>query len=66
MVKKAQNRRAEMPEIHGGSSGRNLRDKPEGVSIATAMEETAGPGTKQLMEAVVVHYFAAFVNLSNL
>lgn len=53
MVKETQNRTAEMPEAHGGGSGRNLRDKPTGVSNATAVEGSTGPETTQLMEAVV-------------
>jgi len=53
MVKETQKEKAEMPESHGGSSRRNLRGKPMGVSSATAMEDRTGPGTTQLMEAVV-------------
>ena len=53
MVKEAQKEMAEMPEAHGGSSGRNLRDKPEEESNATIMEGSTGPKTAQLMEAVV-------------
>jgi RNA-directed DNA polymerase len=53
MVKEIQDKKAEMPEAHGGGSGRNLRDKPMGASSATAVEGSTGPETTQLMEAVV-------------
>lgn len=53
MVKEMQDKRVERPESHGGSSGRNLRDKPMGASNTTAVEGSTGPGTTQLMEAVV-------------
>src|SRR5574342_402258 len=53
MVRETQDKRAEKPESPGGSSERNPRAKPMGASIATAGEETTGPGTTELMEAVV-------------
>jgi len=53
MVKETQDKMAEEPEASGGSSGRNSRVKPIGASNTTAGEEVAGPGTTQLMEAVV-------------
>jgi RNA-directed DNA polymerase len=53
MVKETQKEGAERPEAHGGGRGRNLRDKPMGASSATAGEDDTGPGTTQLMEAVV-------------
>ena len=53
MVKETQTKKAEKPETYGGSSGRNLRDKPMGESSATAVEGGTEPGTTQLMEAVV-------------
>jgi RNA-directed DNA polymerase len=53
MVKESQNKRAEKPETPGESSGRNPRVKPMGAANATAVEEVTGPGTTELMEAVV-------------
>ena len=53
MVKETQDKRAEKPESPGGSSGRNSRVKPKGAPNTTAAEEVTGPGTTQLMEAVV-------------
>jgi RNA-directed DNA polymerase len=53
MVKETQDRKAERPEAPGGSSGRNSRVKPMGASSITAGKEVTGPGTAQLMEAVV-------------
>jgi len=53
MVKEMQDKRVEMPESYGGSSGRNLRDKPRGASNTTAVEGSTEPETTQLMEAVV-------------
>lgn len=53
MAKETQDKRAEKPESLGGSSGRNPRVKPMGAPNATAGEEVTGPGTTQLMEAVV-------------
>jgi hypothetical protein len=53
MVKETQNKTAERPEANGGCSGRNLRDKPIGVSNVVAGEDRTGPETMQLMEAVV-------------
>lgn len=53
MVKETQDKRAEKPESPGGSSERNLRVKPMGASSATAGKELTGPGTTELMEAVV-------------
>ena len=53
MVKETQDKKAGKPESPGGSSGRNSRVKPKGASNATAGKEETGPGTTQLMEAVV-------------
>jgi len=53
MVKETQNKRDEIPESLGPGSERNSRGKPKGASSATAGEEVTGPGTTQLMEAVV-------------
>ena len=53
MVKETQDKRAERPESPGGSSGRNSRVKPMGASSATAVEGVTGPGTTELMEAMV-------------
>jgi RNA-directed DNA polymerase len=53
MVRETQDKRAEKPEAHGGSSGRNSRVKPKGASNTTAEKEVTGPGTTQLMEAAV-------------
>lgn len=53
MVKETQDKKAEKPESPGGSSERNLRVKPMGASSATAGKEMTGPGTTELMEAVV-------------
>ena len=53
MVKETQDKKAEKPESPGGSSGRNPQVKPMGASNTTAVEEVTGPGTTQLMEAVV-------------
>jgi RNA-directed DNA polymerase len=53
MVKETQDKRAEKPKSPGGSSGRNSRVKPMGASNAAAEKEVTGPGTANLMEAVV-------------
>ena len=53
MVNETQEPRAEKPKAPGGSSGRNSRVKPTGASSITAGKEVTGPGTTQLMEAVV-------------
>jgi len=53
MARETQNERAEKPEFHGGSSGRNSRGKSTGALNATTGKEVTGPGTTQLMEAVV-------------
>ena len=46
-------KREESPKFPGGSSGRNLRDKPAKASSATAREEPSNSSMTQLMEAVV-------------
>ena len=53
MVKETQDKRVERPESLGKRSGRNSRGKPVGASSATAGKEVTGPGTTELMEAVV-------------
>ena len=53
MVREMPTKREEKPEFPGGSSERNLRDKPAKASSATAMRGDTHPSTVQLMEAVV-------------
>src|SRR5512136_704391 len=53
MVNERQEQRDEKPKAPGRSSGRNSRVKPKGAPNITAGEEVTGPGTTQLMEAVV-------------
>jgi RNA-directed DNA polymerase len=53
MVREMPTKREEKPKFPGGSSGRNLRDKPVKASSTTAMRGNTHPSTMQLMEAVV-------------
>jgi RNA-directed DNA polymerase len=53
MVREMPTKREEKPKFRGGSSGRNLRDKPAKASSATAMRGNTHPSTMQLMGAVV-------------
>ena len=53
MVREMPTKREEKPKFRGGSSGRNLRDKPAKASSTTAKKENTDPSTAQLMEAVV-------------
>lgn len=53
MVREMPTKREEEPKFPGGSSGRNLRDKPVKASSATAMKGNSHPSPTQLMEAVV-------------
>ena len=53
MVKEMPTKREEKPKFPGGSSGRNLREKPAKASNTTAMKGKNPPSTMQLMEAVV-------------
>jgi RNA-directed DNA polymerase len=53
MVKEMPTKREEKPKFPGGSSGRNLRDKPVKASSTTAMKGNDPPSTTQLMDAVV-------------
>jgi RNA-directed DNA polymerase len=46
-------KREEEPKFPGGSSGRNLRVKPEKASSTPAREDNTAPSAMQLMEAVV-------------
>jgi RNA-directed DNA polymerase len=53
MVKEMPTKREEKPKFRGGSSGRNLRDKPTKASSTTARKENIHPSTTPVMEAVV-------------
>ena len=53
MVKEMPTKREEKPKFRGGSSGRNLRDKPAKASSTTARKENIDPSTTPVMEAVV-------------
>jgi retron-type reverse transcriptase len=53
MVREKPTKREEKPKFRGGSSGRNLREKPAKASSTAAMRGNTHPSTMQLMEAVV-------------